>query len=144
MNCVSNKVGVRCSKASLNAAQYDEDSVTIKAPFTGIVLARDAEIGDTVGPGQRVFRIADLNSFLVAKAAVPTQVARELHVGEAAQIRVGPGEKVLSATIRFVGALVAPTVYQFHNASSRVDHIQFRELIYRLVIETHHKEHHSP
>lgn len=99
---------LNAAKAALNAAQYDEESATIKAPFVGIVLSRDAEIGETVGPGQRVVRIADVNSTVIAKAAVPTQVARQLRVGATAQIRIGGGDSVLPATIRFVGALSDP------------------------------------
>ncbi len=93
------------AKAALTAAQYDEESATIKAPFTGVVLLRDAELGETVSPGQRIVRIADLNSTVIAKAAVPTRAARQLRVGEVAQIRIDAGEIVIPATIRFVGAL---------------------------------------
>ena len=93
------------ARAALNAAQYDEDSATIKAPFTGIVLTREAEKGETIAPGQRVFRIADQDSLVVAKAAIPAQIAQRLHIGDAAQIRVGFESKVLPASIRFVGAL---------------------------------------
>ena len=99
---------LNAAKAAVNAAQYDEESATIKAPFTGIVLSRDAEIGETVGSGQRVVRIADVNSTVIAKAAVPTQVARQLRVGATAQVRIAGGDSVLPATIRFVGALSDP------------------------------------
>ena len=94
------------AKAALGAAQYDEESATIKAPFTGIVLSRDAELGETVSPGQRVVRIADIGSTVIAKASVPTQVARNLRIGGSAQVRVG--DSTLASTIRFIGALSDP------------------------------------
>lgn len=94
------------AKAVLSAAQYDEESTTIKAPFTGIVLSRDAELGETVAPGQRVVRIADSGSTVIAKASVPTQLARNLHTGGSALVRVG--ESTLAATIRYIGALSDP------------------------------------
>lgn len=94
------------AKAVLSAAQYDETSTTIKAPFAGMVLSRDAELGETVAPGQRVLRIADLGSTVIANASVPNQVARNLRIGGPAQVRVGNAS--LGATIRFVGALSDP------------------------------------
>ncbi len=94
------------AKAALGAAQYDEESTTIKAPFTGIVMSRDVEVGETVSPGQRVVRIADIGSTVVAKASVPTQVARNLRVGGTALARVGDAS--LRGTIRFIGALSDP------------------------------------
>jgi RND family efflux transporter MFP subunit len=94
------------AKAALDAAQYDEESTTIKAPFNGIVLSRDAELGETVSPGQRVVRIADVGSALMAKASVPTQAARKLRIGESAKVRVGDASLV--ATIRHIGALSDP------------------------------------
>lgn len=94
------------AKAALSAAQYDEESTTVKAPFAGIVLSRDAEVGETVAPGQRVVRIADVNSTVIAKAAVPARVARSLHVGEGATVRIGNAS--FAASIRFVGALSDP------------------------------------
>jgi multidrug efflux system membrane fusion protein len=99
---------LNAAKATLNAAQYDEESATITAPFAGIILTRDAEIGETVGSGQRIIRIADINSTVIAKAAVPTQVARQLRVGAKAQIRINGSESFLPATIRLIGALSDP------------------------------------
>jgi len=99
---------LKAATAALNAAQYDEESTTIKAPFAGIVLSRDAEIGETVVPGQRVVRLADLNSTVIAKATVPTPVAKQLRVGAGAQIRLNGSDTVLPARIRFIGALADP------------------------------------
>lgn len=92
--------------AALGAAQYDEESTRIKAPFSGLVLSRDAESGETVAPGQRVLRIADMGSTVLAKAAVPSQRARSLRPGGAAQLRLGEGS--LAASIRTIGALSDP------------------------------------
>jgi len=94
------------ARAALDAARYDENSATIRAPFAGVVLSRDAEVGETVAPGQRVVRIADLASPLIAKASVPVQVARGLHTGHTAQLHVGDAS--FAATIRTVGALSDP------------------------------------
>jgi RND family efflux transporter MFP subunit len=92
------------AKATLDAARYDEESAAIKAPYAGVILSREAEVGETVGPGQRIVRIADLNSPLIAKAAVPAEVARHLHVGDPANVKIWNGDRTLRATIRFVGA----------------------------------------
>jgi len=94
------------AKAALGAARYDEESTVISAPFKGVVLSRDAEVGETIAPGQRIIRIADLDSTVIAKASVPTQVAKALRVGGGAKVHVG--DAVLAAHIRLIGAQTDP------------------------------------
>jgi len=76
----------RSSAAGLAAARYDLASTRLTAPFAALVLARSAELGETVAPGQAVVRVADRTSPLLAIADVPAEVAAHLAQGAPAQI----------------------------------------------------------
>jgi RND family efflux transporter MFP subunit len=94
------------AEATLASAQYDEDSSFIKAPFRGIVLLRDAEVGETVAAGQRIVRISDSGSPVIAKSYIPAQVAKNLRTGGAAHIQIA--DSWFEASIRYIGALSDP------------------------------------
>lgn len=42
--------GVKVATATLNAARLEFDKTLIRAPFSGVVLRKDAEVGEIVGP----------------------------------------------------------------------------------------------
>lgn len=91
------------SKAALSSALYDEKSTTIHAPFTGILLSRDAEIGETVSAGQRIFRISDLSSSLIAKASVPSSFISTLRIGALTKIQID--NTFYKAKVRTIGSM---------------------------------------
>ena len=76
----------RSSAAGLAGARYDLASTRLAAPFAALVLARSAELGETVSPGQTVVRVADRSSPMLAIADVPAPVAAALARGAPAQI----------------------------------------------------------
>lgn len=91
--------------AAVDAARYDEESALLRAPFAGVVMTREAEVGETVLPGQRIFRIADRSSPLLARAAVPLTVARTLRAGAAATVFIGPEGRKVTARVLRIGTL---------------------------------------
>lgn len=90
------------ARAALAAARYDEASAVLHAPFAGVVLARQVEVGETVASGQAVLRLADGGSPLIARAAVPHEIATRLRPGMPARVTVA-GRPLIPATIRRVG-----------------------------------------
>jgi len=94
---------VTAARAALAAARYDEASATLRAPFAGVVLARQVEVGETVAPGQAVLRLADLASPVIARTAVPQAVAATLRTGGRARVTIA-GRPTLTATVRHIGA----------------------------------------
>ena len=96
------------AKASLEGSDYDLSSTAIKAPFSGVILSLDSEFGETVSPGQRIIKMADLESPLIAKAAIPLAFAKRIHTGDVALIRLGVEEQALPAKVRFIGAASDP------------------------------------
>jgi RND family efflux transporter MFP subunit len=104
------------AKAALKNASYDETSALARAPFPGILLSRDTEVGEAISPGQRIARIADLTSPIIAKAAVSRAVAAELRAGARAAVFVDGGAGRVSAHVRSVGAASDP-----HTATVEVE-----------------------
>jgi RND family efflux transporter MFP subunit len=90
--------------AALESARFDAASARLTMPFAGVVLARSAERGETVGAGQAVARVADLSSALLARAAVPAPVAARLRPGMAARVRLDGLGAELAARVQRVGA----------------------------------------
>jgi len=74
------------AEAALAAARYDLASARLTAPFAALVLSRSAELGEAVGAGQAVVRVADRNGALLAVADVPAAVALHLQPGQAVQV----------------------------------------------------------
>ncbi len=91
------------ARAALAGSRYDLRSGDLRMPFSGIVLSRDGEAGQNVGPGQRIVSVADTGSGLLARVAVPPLVASRLRSGMPATFRLPPG-RTISARIRRVGA----------------------------------------
>lgn len=92
------------ARAGLTAARYDLASARLTMPFTGVVLSRRTEVGETVAPGQAVAMVADLSSPLVATAQVPVARVASLRTGMGAQVMV-PGQAMpIAARVLRIGA----------------------------------------
>ncbi len=67
---------VRSTAARLEEAQNALDYAELDAPFDGVVVEILADVGDVVGPGQAVFRIAEDDGRLVEVAVPERRVSR--------------------------------------------------------------------
>lgn len=72
-------------------------AMTLHAPFTGFVVEKDVQVGQSVQAGQALYRLADLSRVWV-EADVYEQDLRHVRVGEPAGVEIGaiPG-------VRFTG-----------------------------------------
>jgi RND family efflux transporter MFP subunit len=86
---------------------------TVRAPFAGIVTARNSDIGDLVGPGatnpQPMFAVADLNRIRVY-VNVPQQYSAQMKAGQTATLTIpeAPGQ-ALKATVLAQANAINPT-----------------------------------
>jgi RND family efflux transporter MFP subunit len=93
------------ARAGLAAARYDLAAARLTMPFSGIILWRQAEIGETVTPGQSVALVADARAPLLAVAQIPAGVAARLRSGLAAQVSVeGLAAPLAGRVLRVAGA----------------------------------------
>jgi len=80
------------SQARVAALQREISNTVISAPFAGIMLERNVEVGDYLSVGASVATIVDLDP-LVVRGDVTQQDIRHLHVGQQAIMTLASGEK---------------------------------------------------
>lgn len=82
--------------------------VSLRAPFTGDVIARNATIGEVVDPNTTLFTVADLLIIWV-RADFPEQQAGRLKTGLPVEVRVSAyPDTIFRGAITYVGAVIDP------------------------------------
>lgn len=91
------------TRGSLSALDAKIDDLTLRSPINGIVIAREAEEGSTIGAGTSVFRIANPDTVWV-KVYINEHQSGKLKVGQSATVilRAFPDKKFLGH-IRRIG-----------------------------------------
>ncbi|MGA9046507.1 efflux RND transporter periplasmic adaptor subunit [Sulfuricurvum sp.] len=110
------------SEAVAAAQQEKIEDLTLRSPFEGIVLSRNAEAGSTVGAGNAVFRLADLKT-VWAKIYVDEAQSGALKVGQRAAVTLRSQSKTT-----FEGEVVRIGVESDRITEERIVYIQLRTL----------------
>ena len=76
---------VRTAKENLAQAEYDLAQTRIVAPFSGRVVGRFIQLGETVTPGKECFRVDDFDP-LLARIYFPEREQSRVHVGQMATL----------------------------------------------------------
>jgi RND family efflux transporter MFP subunit len=102
---------VEVAGAALRAAEYSQRYGRIVAPGDGVVLARLAEPGEVVSPGQPVLRTSSEGKAWVLAVEVADRDAAGLQVGAAATVAfdAAPGREFEAAVLRIGGQAGAST-----------------------------------
>ena len=83
--------------------------VSLRAPFTGEVIERNATIGEVIDPNKMLFIVADLSTVWV-RADFPEQQAGRLKTGLIIEVRVSAyPNAIFRGAITYVGAVIDPT-----------------------------------
>ncbi len=83
--------------------------VSLRAPFRGEVIERNATIGEVSDPNKTLFTIADLSTLWV-RADFPEQQAGRLRAGLTIELRVSAyPDAMFQGAITYVGAVIDPT-----------------------------------
>ncbi len=83
--------------------------VSLRAPFTGEVIERNATIGEVIDPNTKLFTVADLSTVWV-RADFPEQQAGRLKTGLTIEVRVSAyPDAMFRGAITYVGAVIDPT-----------------------------------
>jgi len=82
------------AQAAFAQASFDRRWTRLVAPADGVVLARAAQAGEVMQPGQAVLSVADTRSPLVLRAPLPDRDAARLRIGAPARVTLDalPGE----------------------------------------------------
>lgn len=94
--------------ASKDLPHAEVAQVSLRAPFPGEIIERDATVGEVVDPNHILFTVADLSTVWV-RADFPEQQAARLRTGLPIEVRVAAyPTRVFSGTITHVGAVIDP------------------------------------
>lgn len=82
--------------------------VSLRAPFRGEVIERNATVGEVIDPNKTLFTVADLSTVWV-RADFPEQQAGRLQTGQTIEVRVSAyPDTTFRGTITYVGAVIDP------------------------------------
>lgn len=99
------------AQAQLTAAQEDEKSLVITAPFTGRVETLNLSEGEFISAGTEIGRLVDITPLTVA-IQVPQQSLTRLKVGQEATVNFITGEE-RKGVVTFVGTSAASETRTF-------------------------------
>lgn len=97
--------------AKAEAVRILLDDLIIRAPFDGIIEARQAEIGDYIKDGGLIVSIVDENPFLVI-GQIAEVFVNKIKVGDTGVAKLVTGETV-TGTIRFISKASDPATRTF-------------------------------
>jgi RND family efflux transporter MFP subunit len=104
----TSRARVEAARAQLAESQARLGRTEIRAPADGLVLTRDAEVGQTATPGSpALFRLAR-GGEIEMRARVAEQDLPKLRVGQPAQVRVTGLSEAFPGQVRLLGAVIDP------------------------------------
>jgi len=94
--------GAKLAAAKLAKLDAQLAETRLKAPFAGVIVVRDAELGQLTQPGDALLRIED-HSRLELHARVKERDLALLEIGAAVEVRIDAlGDKALPAKVRTI------------------------------------------
>ena len=96
------EAAVQRAQAAVAQAQLNLQYTTIRAPVSGVVSQRNAEVGQTVQAGQPLFGIVDLDNIWVTANFKETQL-KNMHPGQPARISVDAYDRTYSGHVDSIG-----------------------------------------
>ncbi|MEO6581932.1 MAG: efflux RND transporter periplasmic adaptor subunit [Sphingomicrobium sp.] len=99
---------VRVAQAQFGASRARVGRLDIRAPASGLILARSIEVGQVVGPGAgALFRLA-AGGAMEMRAQIPQQDIATLRVGMPATIRPIGLDRSFTGAVRLVSPVIDP------------------------------------
>lgn len=126
---------VRNAKESLKMAQIVLDYTTLRAPFDGVILVRQAELGEIMAPGTPVVTLADLDHVWL-RAYINEPDIGKVRYGQSAVINTDtyPG-KSYTGRVSFISSQAEFTPKSVETHAERVT------LVYRIRIDIENPTH---
>jgi HlyD family secretion protein len=129
------KANVRNALQALKLAGITEGYTTLAAPFDGVILVRQAELGEVVSPGTPIFTLADINHVWLRAYVNETDVGR-IRLGEPAIVTTDnyPGKRY-RGRVSFIAEQAEFTPKSVETHAERVT------LVYRVRIDIDNPTH---
>lgn len=129
------EAGARSAEQNLKQARLVEGYTTLAAPYDGVLLVRQAEIGEVVAPGTPVFTLADLDHVWLRAYVNETYLSR-VRLGQAVTLTTDsyPNKKY-RGRISFISSSAEFTPKSVETHEERVT------LVYRVRIDVDNASH---
>jgi len=129
------RANVRNAKEALKMAQIVLDYTILRAPFDGVILVREAELGEIVAPGTPVITLADLDHIWLRAYINETDIGK-VRYGQSAEIRTDtyPGKRY-AGRVSFISSQAEFTPKSVETHAERVT------LVYRIRIDVDNPTH---
>jgi len=129
------KANVHNAEEALKLAQMVLGYTTLRAPFDGVILVRQAELGEVVGPGTPIVTLADLDHVWLRAYINETDIGKVRHGGDALiTTDTYPGKRY-GGRISFISSSAEFTPKTVETHAERVT------LVYRIRIEIDNPTH---
>lgn len=130
-----NRAAVTQAAQKLKLSRIDLDYTALRAPKSGVILVRQAELGEVVAPNTPVVTLGDLDHVWL-RAYIPETELGRVHWGQAAVIRTDtyPG-KTYNGRISFISEKAEFTPKSVQTFKERVT------LVYRIKIDVDNPNH---
>ncbi len=126
---------LRAAQAKIALDEVTLGYTTLRAPFSGVLAVREAELGELAGPGVAIFTLDDLDHVWL-RAYVNEQDLGKIRLGEAAQVTTDtyPGHP-FAGRIGFISSQAEFTPKTVQTHAERVT------LVYRIRIDVDNPTH---
>lgn len=123
------------AEQKLHLSRIDLDYTALQAPKSGVILVRNAELGEVVAPSTPVVTLGDLNDVRLRAYVSETDLGR-IHYGQAVDVRTDtyPG-KTYAGHISFISSKAEFTPKSVQTFKERVT------LVYRIKIDVENPNH---
>jgi membrane fusion protein (multidrug efflux system) len=96
------------AEAARDLAALELSYTQVRSPFSGRVVRRFVDPGQTVNQGTQLFTIADM-SRLLARVHVPAKEFRNIQVDQPVELKLDSAEEALSGMITLISPVIDPT-----------------------------------
>ena len=129
------QANIKNAQESLKLAQIVLGYTSLYAPFSGVILVRNAELGEDMQPGTPVFTLADLDHVWLRAYVNETDIGR-VRFGQAALITTDsyPGQK-------YIGRISMISENAEFTPKSVETHAERVTLVYRIRIDIENQSH---
>jgi membrane fusion protein YbhG len=129
------RAGVRTARAQLGLARILLGYTELRAPFAGVILVRQAELGEVMLPGTPVVTLADLDHVWLRAYVRETDLAR-IRWGQVADVRTDTDpDRRYPGRISFISSKAEFTPKSVETHAERVT------LVYRIRIDVDNRTH---
>jgi HlyD family secretion protein len=129
------KANIRSAKENLELAKIMLGYTTLRAPFSGVILTRQTELGEVMQPGTPVVTLADLDHVWLRAYVAETDLGR-IRWGQAATIHTDTyPDKAYAGQISFIASEAEFTPKSVETHKERVT------LVYRIKIDVENPRH---